>query len=70
MLVLHFDEGSGTIARDSSGYGSDGTIYGATWTTGISVKALRFDGSGDYVSVSNSLSVNPNNEITIGVEIP
>jgi len=26
-----FNEGSGTVAGDSSGYGNNGTIYGATW---------------------------------------
>jgi hypothetical protein len=46
VLVLHFDEGSGTVARDSSGYGNDGMIHGATWTEGISGKALSFDGGG------------------------
>ena len=65
MLVLHFDEGSGTIAKDESGHGNDGTIYGAPWTTGISGKALSFDGNGDYVSVSNAPHLNPNSEITI-----
>lgn len=49
VLILHFDEGSGTIAKDESGHGNDGTIYGATWTTGISGKALQFDGVDDYV---------------------
>lgn len=49
VLVLHFDEGSGTIAKDASGHGNEGAIYGATWTEGISGKALRFDGVDDYV---------------------
>lgn len=49
VLILHFDEGSGTIAKDASGHGNDGTIHGATWTTGISGKALSFDGVDDYV---------------------
>jgi len=53
-----FDEGSGTIAHDGSGNGNDGTIVGATWTTGVSGNALDFDGTGDYVNVpdDNSLS--------------
>jgi PGF-CTERM protein/uncharacterized repeat protein (TIGR01451 family) len=65
VLVLHFDEGSGTVARDSSGYGNDGTIHGATWTTGISGKALRFDGNDDYVKIPNHPSLNPETAITI-----
>jgi prepilin-type N-terminal cleavage/methylation domain-containing protein len=31
--IWTFDEGSGTTAIDSSGYGNDGTIYGASYTT-------------------------------------
>ena len=58
VLVLHFDEGSGTIARDSSGYGNDGTIYGATWVDGKYGKALWFDGVDDYVTVGNDATLN------------
>ncbi len=39
-----FDEGSGTIAGDSSGNGNNGTIYGATWVAGKYGQALSFDG--------------------------
>ncbi|GAN31524.1 LamG-like jellyroll fold domain-containing protein [Candidatus Brocadia sinica] len=46
-----FDEGNGTIAIDSSIYGNNGTINGATWTTGKSEGALSFDGIDDFVSV-------------------
>jgi hypothetical protein len=32
MMLLHFDEGSGTTAHDSSGNGNDGTLNGTvTW---------------------------------------
>jgi len=30
----HFDEGAGSVLKDSSGNGNDGTIYGATWVDG------------------------------------
>jgi len=46
-----FDEGSGTVAEDSSGYGNHGTIYGATSVDGKYGKALSFDGVDDYVMV-------------------
>ncbi|GAN31510.1 LamG-like jellyroll fold domain-containing protein [Candidatus Brocadia sinica] len=46
-----FDEGNGTIAIDSSIYGNNGTINGATWTTGKSEGALSFDGIDDFASV-------------------
>jgi len=61
----HFDEGSGTILRDSSGNGNDGTIHGATWTTGISGKALSFDGKDDYIDCGNDASLDITDEITI-----
>jgi len=43
----HFDEGSGTMAYDSSGNDDDGTITGATWVDGKFGKALSFDGVDD-----------------------
>jgi hypothetical protein len=47
-----FDEGSGTIATDSVG-DNNGTIIGATWTTGQVGGALSFDGVDDYVDVGD-----------------
>lgn len=48
-----FDEGTDDIAHDSSDSDNDGTIYGATWTTGIKENALYFDGTDDWVNVSD-----------------
>ncbi|MEJ2702712.1 MAG: hypothetical protein P8Z79_09760 [Sedimentisphaerales bacterium] len=51
-LILHwgFDEGSGTIAHDSSGNGHDGTVVGdPAWVAGKIGGALDLDGSGDHV---------------------
>jgi len=52
-LVAHwsFDEGSGSKVYDSSGYGNDGTIYGANWVDGTSGKALSFDGTNDFIEI-------------------
>ena len=48
--LWHFDEGSGTIANDSSGNFNDGILTGNTsWTSGKFDNALSFDGDGDYV---------------------
>ncbi|HWA99866.1 MAG TPA: LamG-like jellyroll fold domain-containing protein, partial [Pirellulales bacterium] len=33
-LLYHFDEGSGTVAKDSSSHHRDGKISGATWVAG------------------------------------
>jgi len=43
------DENSGVSAVDSSGYGNNGILVGATWTGGKSGSALDFDGVDDYV---------------------
>jgi hypothetical protein len=48
-----FNEGNGTILHDNSGNGYDGTIDGATWTTGVLGGALSFDGINDYVQFSS-----------------
>jgi hypothetical protein len=42
-----FDEGSGSTAYDSTNNNNDGTISGATWTTGKHGSALSFDGTND-----------------------
>lgn len=54
-----FDENSGNIANDSSGYGNQGAVSGATWVPGKCGNALSFNGSG-YVLVPNSSSINLN----------
>lgn len=62
-LAIHynFDEGSGTILTDQSGNNNNGTINGATWTTGVSGGALSFDGVDDYVDLPNGDTyLNPN----------
>ncbi|MHC4158981.1 MAG: LamG domain-containing protein [Planctomycetota bacterium] len=54
-LIAHwkFDEGSGTTAYDSAG-DNDGTLVnGPVWTTGQIGGALEFDGTNDYVVISN-----------------
>jgi len=65
----HFDEGSGTIAHDTSGEGNDGTIYGANWTEGKFGKALSFDEVDDYVGVPYADSLYIPNEISVSVWI-
>jgi len=70
----NFNERNGTTAADNSGYGNDGTLYnGSTscgnppttgaecpqWIDGKYGKALSFDGSNDYVNITNSTSLNP-----------
>jgi hypothetical protein len=53
-----FNEGSGTVAGDSSGNGNSGTISGATWVAGKYGDALSFNGGG-YVTVPDTVSLQP-----------
>jgi len=64
-----FDEGSGSIAYDSSGNNNNGTIHGANWTTGKIGNALHFDGDNNYVDCGNDTSLNITNAITIAMWI-
>lgn len=61
-LVGHwtFNEGTSTLAKDSSNFGNNGTLVsGVSWVNGKRGKAASFDGSSGYVRVpdSNSLDV-------------
>jgi hypothetical protein len=50
-----FDEGTGTIAHDSSGRDHNGSINGgALWVNGKFGKALHFDGSNDDVDLPDN----------------
>ncbi len=52
------DEGTGTTARDISGYGNDGTFGGdPQWVAGRFGKALEFDGSDDFLDCGNDPSL-------------
>jgi hypothetical protein len=49
-----FDEGDGTVAKDSSASKNDGTLMnGAKWVDGKFGKAISFDGVDDFVGFAN-----------------
>jgi hypothetical protein len=48
-----FDEGTGSLAEDSSGNGNDGTVHGASWIGGKYGNASSFDGINDYIEVAS-----------------
>jgi len=59
--VWDFDEGSGGAVNDSSGYGNNCAINGATWSNvtpfgaGVAGRSsLSFDGSNDYLNCGTS----------------
>ena len=67
-----FDDGEGTVAKDSSAYGNDGTLAGdegglPAWGAGMYGGALEFDGVDDYVLVPSDAGdeLNPASEITV-----
>jgi len=51
VAAWSFNEGSGTVAGDSSGNGNDGTIVDAVWVDGMIGKALEFDGAEARVEI-------------------
>ncbi len=53
IAAYALDAGSGSVAADSSGNGLNGTLHGATWTTGKYGKGLSFNGNGNYVDLGN-----------------
>ena len=70
----NFDETSGTATADSSGNGNNGTFIGTGATRStvlpptscfVNVRSLQVDGSGDYVEIPDSPSMDPADEITI-----
>ena len=64
--LWHFDEGSGTTAFDSSVYGNNGTIIGATWEIpGKFGNALSFNGSSDYVNAGSDASFDFTGKFTV-----
>ncbi|MDD5599911.1 MAG: LamG domain-containing protein, partial [Victivallaceae bacterium] len=60
----HFDEGTETAVSDSSGWGNDGVIYGASWGTGKISYGLDFNGD-DYVDCGSNASLDITNALTI-----
>jgi WD40 repeat protein len=63
---LSFEEGSGAVARDSSGFGNDAAVYGANWTVVSRVGGgLWFNGSSSFLRVPASSSLNVSSELTV-----
>jgi prepilin-type N-terminal cleavage/methylation domain-containing protein len=71
--IWNFDEGSGSTANDISGWGNNGTISGATYTSDTPSEtgyALSFNGTTDYTDAGSDASTNFTSEnFTISVWI-
>lgn len=64
VSIWNFDEGSGSILHDIRD-DNDGTIYGATWATGIKNNSLSFNGNNNYVSIPHDSSLNFTDEMSM-----
>jgi glucose/arabinose dehydrogenase/PKD repeat protein len=61
-----FEEGNGTTTADRSGFGNNGTLAGATWTSqGRFGGALQFNGTSSMVTVPDSPSLRLTSAMTL-----
>jgi hypothetical protein len=71
-LWWKFDEGSGTVAQDSSGNGWDGTITNATWQTpgaGDIGSCLNFNSNGTVINAAAGAGLNGLGAVTFSLWI-
>jgi hypothetical protein len=62
-----FDEGSGTVATDSSGFANDGRLFGGVqWATGRFGSALSFEAPDARVEVPGNGSLEPTSAVSVG----
>ena len=66
LILYHkFDSEAGTTAEDSSGFNNIGVVYGASWAAGYLNQSLSLDGMDDVVIINESVSLSPQNKITV-----
>lgn len=68
VLLMPFDEGSGTMVTDSSGNGNHGKVEGKVeWVKGKHDNALKFDGATTHITVPKTPSLSQLSEtISVG----
>ncbi|MCH6259019.1 putative glycoside hydrolase [Puniceicoccaceae bacterium K14] len=68
-LIAHwsFDDGSGSLALDTSGNGHHGTVSNGNWVNGTDGGALEFNGSNSQVTLPTSAFDEIDDEVTIGM---
>src|SRR5213080_3487444 len=60
------NEGAGTTAADSSGFGNNGTLSGGVrWTSGPNGAALAFDGASGRVRVADAAQLEPSAMVSV-----
>jgi hypothetical protein len=65
VAAYGFGAGRGSNVADSSGRGNNGTISGATWTTGRNGPGLGFDGVNDWVTIPDANSLDLTSGMTV-----
>lgn len=65
LLLYHFDEGRGTVAKDAGSHGYDGQIRAARWVSGKFGGALGFDGRDDCVFRELTEAIRDLKQITV-----
>lgn len=64
----HADEGSGTVGSDLSGNGGQGNLLGnTTWVPGRFGNSWVFDGTGDFIAITNQSIQNLTSRFTLSV---
>ncbi|MEO2014338.1 MAG: M60 family metallopeptidase, partial [Fuerstiella sp.] len=64
-----FDDGAGSIAIDSSGNNSDGTVDGAAWAGGVMAGGLQFDGVDDRITFGTGPSLSGKTDFTLSARV-
>ena len=69
LLRAHwnFDQGAGSVAKDSSVYGNDATIVDGKWVKGITGNALDLNGTSTTVTLPASTFASIGDQITIAM---
>ena len=65
LLLYHFDEGQGNVAKDSGPHGFDGEIQGAEFVDGRYGTALRFNGTDQCVFRRTTEAIHELKQLTV-----
>jgi hypothetical protein len=66
VAAYGFNEGSGSVVNDTSGFNNNGTIKAATWSaSGHTGSALSFDGTSAWVAIPTAAQINLTSGMTL-----
>ena len=67
MALWDFNELKGTTTADSSGNGNTGTLQHVSWASNVCSGCILLNGSGGYVSVAESASLESTSQLTVSM---